>query len=398
MSQFIRDPELNRLVSELNEKTTSRETARVSEFHEEVEDRAAPSSELRKLLLEMIRKSASDLALVAGAPPIYRIDGELSPAKGDSLSEHAIRQMFAPHLTERLRGHFDTHGHADFSLTIDDRESPAQFRVNVHRQRGTIAASIRVLPAAIPTIASLSLPPAVGELVARPHGLVLVCGPTGAGKTTTLAALVGEINRTRAKHIITIEDPIEYHHPNLKSVVEQIEIGRDASSFSMALRAALRQDPDVILVGEMRDLDTISVALTAAETGHMILSSLHTGSTTLAIDRMIDVFPSEQQGQVRQQLALSLHGIVSQQLLPRKSGSGRVAAAEVLIANDAVRHHIRKQKLQNLHSEITLGKRIGMVTMEESLASLVRSGLIDVDEARARANRLDELETMLRGV
>ena len=233
-------------------------------------------------------------------------------------------------------------------------------------------------------------------MVKPTHGLVLVCGPTGAGKSTTLAALVGELNRNESRHIITIEDPIEYEHRNNKSVIEQIEIGRDAPSFASALRSSLRQDTDVILVGEMRDLETVATALTAAETGHLILSTLHTSDAAQAIHRIIDVFPPPQQTQIKQQLALSLNGIVVQQLVPRSDGKGRCVAVEVLLATQAVRNHIRNEKLQQLISEITLGKRQGMISLEDSLARLVRQGLISVEDARNRSSRPDELESQLR--
>jgi twitching motility protein PilT len=225
---------------------------------------------------------------------------------------------------------------------------------------------------------------------------VLVCGPTGSGKTTTLAALVGEINRNDARHIITIEDPVEYEHRNAKSVIEQVEVGRDTASFAAALRAALRQDPDVILVGEMRDLETVSTALTAAETGHLILSTLHTSDVAQAIHRIVDVFPPAQQTQIRQQLALALNAIIVQHLIPRSDGNGRSVAVEVLLANTAVRNHIRNEKLQNLATEITLGKRQGMISLEDSLAQLVQQGVITVEDARIRASRQDELESLLR--
>jgi len=223
-----------------------------------------------------------------------------------------------------------------------------------------------------------------------------VCGPTGSGKSTTLAALVGEINRNDARHVITIEDPIEYEHRNAKSIIEQIEVGRDAPSFAAALRASLRQDPDVILVGEMRDLETVATALTAAETGHLILSTLHTSDVASAIHRIVDVFPSAQQTQIKQQLALSLNAIVVQQLIPRSDGSASVVAVEVLHATYAVRNQIRNDKLQNLAQEITLGKRQGMMTIEESLVRLVQDGLITLEEARVRASRPDELESLMR--
>jgi twitching motility protein PilT len=228
------------------------------------------------------------------------------------------------------------------------------------------------------------------------RGLVLVCGPTGSGKSTTLAALVGEINRGEPRHVICIEDPVEYEHRNGASVIEQIEIGRDATTFAGALRAALRQDPDVILVGEMRDLETVSTALTAAETGHLILATLHTSDAAQAVHRIVDVFPPVQQAQIRQQLALSLNAIVVQQLVPRSDGKGRAVAVELLLANQAIRNHIRNEKLQQFATEITLGKRTGMVSFEDSLARLVQDGIITREDARNRATHVEELESLLR--
>ena len=243
---------------------------------------------------------------------------------------------------------------------------------------------------------ALGLPGSLADLVKTTRGLVLVCGPTGAGKTSTLAALLGEINRSRTCHVVTIEEPVEYEHPNVRSIVEQVEVGTDAPSFVAALKAALRQDPDVLLVGEMRDLETISIALTAAETGHLVLSTLHTSDAAQAIHRIVDVFPAVQQEQVRQQLALALNAIVCQQLVPQTDGRGRVPAVEVLIANPAVRQHIRRGRIENLRNEITLGKRMGMITLEESLARLVRAGAIGIEEAQIRATHVDELESLLR--
>jgi len=252
-------------------------------------------------------------------------------------------------------------------------------------------------PARLP---DLGFPRALEEEIRRATGqdagLVLVCGPTGSGKTSTLAALVGEINRNRAAHILTIEDPVEYELPNQRSIVEQVEIGLDAPSFASALRAALRQDPDVILVGEMRDLETVATALTAAETGHLILSTLHTSDVVQAVHRIVDVFPPGQQAQIRQQLALCLNAIVFQQLIPRADGNGRVPAIELLLATYPVRHHIRSQTLQKLYNEITLGKAQGMISFEDSLATLVREGAITLEEARVRTAKPDELESLLR--
>ena len=246
-------------------------------------------------------------------------------------------------------------------------------------------------------LAGLNLPPSFSELVKPSRGLVLICGPTGSGKSSTLAALIGEINRSRTAHVITIEDPVEYEHRSNRSLIEHVEIGRDARSFSEALRAALRQDPDVILVGEMRDLETMATAISAAETGHLVLATLHSNDAVQSVHRIVDVFPPSQQAQIRQQLALSLHAIVAQQLVPRADGRGRIPAIELMLASFPVRHHIRSDKLEKLYNEITLGKRQGMTSFEESLAQLVREGRIDLDEARVRASHPEELDTRLRG-
>ena len=399
MSRLTRDPELDQLVRTINERPAGEAPVATAPVWPPAE---VPSGNpIEALLVEMARRGASDLLLTAGAPPIFRTGGRLQAEDGPPFSGDELQRVLASLLTPRVREQIESDGAADFSLRVaraaveDDRRA-WRFRVNLHRQRGTFAAAVRALPTAIPTLGELLLPPALAELVKPASGLVLVCGPTGAGKSTTLAALVGEINRTAARHIITIEDPIEYEHRNGESVVEQVEVGRDAPSFAAALRAALRQDPDVILVGEMRDLDTVATALTAAETGHLILSTLHTRDAVQAIHRIVDVFPPAQQTQIKLQLAMSLNAIVSQQLMTRADGRGRVVAVEVLLANLPVRNHIRHDKLQNLMTEITLGKRQGMIAMEDSLARLVRQGLITVDDARVRSSRPDELESLLR--
>jgi len=406
MSRLTRDPELDQLVRSINEKGEEA-VGRVGEPAPQGVPHSWPPAEvpsgnpMEALLLEMARLGASDLLIMAGAQPIYRVGGRLVRAEGAPFGADELHGIFANLLTTRVRERMDSDGAADFSLRLrrpatDEDRRAWRFRVNLHRQRGTLAAAIRSLPSTVPSLNDLLLPSALADLVKPASGLVLVCGPTGAGKSTTLGALVGEINRTAQKHIITIEDPIEYEHRNGESVIEQIEIGRDAPSFAAALRAALRQDPDVILVGEMRDLDTVATALTAAETGHLILSTLHTGDAVQAIHRIIDVFPPSQQTQIRHQLAMSLNAIVSQQLMIRSDGKGRVVAVEVLLANLPVRNHIRTDKLQNLTSEITLGKRQGMIALEDSLARLVRQGMISVDDARVRSRRPDELESLLR--
>ncbi|HYG61308.1 MAG TPA: PilT/PilU family type 4a pilus ATPase [Thermoanaerobaculia bacterium] len=424
----IRDPELDRLVRELNSSEALPEEAVLDGVPPTLEGVLPKASErlldipaqaqvmegepLDRLLAEMVRQRASDLLLVAGLPPIFRIDGRLLRADSDVLEGDEISSMLQPHLGARARRDMEERGSADLSLRLaPGREvrtdegprsggaSPSsswRFRVNLHRQGGQLAAAMRALPTDIPSLAGLNLPASFAELVRPNRGLVLVCGPTGSGKSSTLAALVAELNRTRSCHIITIEDPVEYEHRSAKAVVEHVEIGRDARSFPEALRASLRQDPDVILVGEMRDLETVATALTAAETGHLVLSTLHTNDAAQAVHRIVDVFPPAQQGQIRHQLALSLHAIVVQQLVPRCDGVGRVPAVELMLATYAVRHHIRSDNLQKLYNEITLGKRLGMISMEQSLADLVHMGRIDQDEARVRASHPDEFETLVR--
>ena len=370
---------------------------------------------LGRLLGEALRRGASDLLLLAGLPPVFRVDGRLKRGDAAPLDADDVARLFASQLTSNVRGEIAGRGAADFSLRLAGAAGAAaavdptgsrldsaaagsgRFRVNLHRQRGQLAASVRTLPRDVPTLASLNLPASFAELVKPSRGLVLVCGPTGSGKSSTLAAMIGEINRGRTAHIITIEDPVEYEHRSNRSLIEHVEIGRDARSFSEALRAALRQDPDVILVGEMRDLETMATAISAAETGHLVLATLHSNDAVHSVHRIVDVFPPSQQAQIRQQLALSLHAIVAQQLVPRADGRGRIPAVELMLATFAVRHHIRSDKLEKLYNEITLGKRQGMRSFEESLAQLVREGRIDLDEARVRASHPEELDTRLRG-
>jgi twitching motility protein PilT len=424
MNERLRNPDLDELVRELNQGNPDGEpedsagegsAAAPADGWSEVLDVPAQAEvvegePLDHLLAEMLRAGASDLLVIAGLSPVFRIDGRLIPAQAPALDGEDIAALFKSHLSPRVRRTLEERGSGDFSLRMaPGRELQAdtggslssgagswRFRVNVHRQRGQLAAAIRSLPREVPSLAGLNLPVSLGDLIKPSRGLVLLCGPTGSGKTSTLAALVSEINRTRSAHIITIEDPIEYEHRPVKSIVEHIEVGRDTRSFHEALRASLRQDPDVILVGEMRDLETVATALTAAETGHLVLSTLHTNDSVQAVHRIVDVFPPQQQSQIRHQLALALHAIVTQQLVPRADGRGRVPAVELMLATYPVRHHIRNDQLQKLYNEITLGKRQGMVSLEESLANLASAGVIDVEEARVRASHPEELESRLR--
>jgi twitching motility protein PilT len=417
VNDLIRDPDLDRLVGELNRDSPGEGAeaeplpplAGLSPGSPGSPAQLTPltpvddDEPIARLLTEMTRRGASDLLLIPDVAPVLRLNGRLQPTDRPPLEEEDLHQMFRSHLPPRARDSLALNGSGDFSLHLSASGEGGEgiggfrFRVNLHRQRGRLAAAVRALPREIPTLAQLHLPKSLQRLVQPTRGLVLVCGPTGSGKTSTLAALLGEINRSRAAHIITIEDPVEYEHHNARSLVEQIEIGSDAPSFAAALRAALRQDPDVILVGEMRDLETVATALTAAETGHLILSTLHTSDVVQAVHRIVDVFPSDQQTQIRQQLALSLNAIVFQQLLPRSDGQGRVPAVEILMGTYPVRHHIRNQSLQKLYNEITLGRSQGMVTLEESLAGLVRAGMVSHEEAQVRSAHPDELESLLRG-
>ena len=408
MSDFMRDDELDALVRELNRGVPAPAAPGVGAAGPEsgpqpaaARSDVAAGAALEKVLALVVRRDASDVLLVPGAPPILRVAGRLVPLDAPPLDEDEIRAILAPHVGAQAWRALQEEGAADFSLRVGWTDEGAargafRFRVNLHRQRGRLAAAIRVLPRAIPTLAALGLPASLSDLVRPARGLVLVCGPTGAGKTSTLAALVGEVNRTRSCHVVTIEEPVEYEHPNVRSIVEQIEVGADAPTFAAALKAALRQDPDVLLVGEMRDLETIAIALTAAETGHLVLSTLHTADAAQAIHRVVDVFPAAQQAQIRQQLALALAAVVSQQLVPTADGRGRVPAVELLLVNAAVRQHIRKDRVENLRNEITLGKRAGMIALEESLARLVRAGTVTLEEAQIRANHPEELESLLK--
>jgi twitching motility protein PilT len=320
------------------------------------------------------------------------VDGRLLPLPQAPLSGEEIEEAVLPVLSSRARSRFAQESVTDLSYKV---HGLGRFRLNLHRERGRPAATIRALPTDPPRLASLGLPPGAEALTRLPRGLVLVGGPTGSGKTTTLAALVEEINRRDARHIVTIEDPIEYEHPHRSSLVEQIEVGVDAPDFPSALRAAMRQAPDVLVVGEMRDPETMRIALAAAETGHLVFTTVHTTDVASAVSRIADSFPAERQNTIRQELSMALAAVLTQMLLPRKGG-GRVAAAELLIASYGTRQHIRKNALQHLHQEIALTKKQGSITLEESLARLAKDGLVEVEEARARAAHPEEFENQLR--
>ena len=349
---------------------------------------------LRAWLEQVVERSASDLLLVAGAPPSIRVDGlvaALEPMFGGPLDSEEIQDTVLPALPPHARRQYRERGIADGSYRSPDL---GRFRINLHHERGRTAAAIRRLPIAPPRLASLLLPPNVEALTRLARGLVLVGGATGSGKTTTLAALVNEINLRDARHIITIEDPIEYEHTHRRSIIEQVEIGVDAPDFPTALRAALRQAPDVIVVGEMRDPETMQIAVAAGETGHLVFSSLHTTDVATTVARISDSFPVERQNTVRQELAMALAAVLTQTLMPR-AGGGRIPAAELLMVGYGARQHVRKNALQHLHQEITITRKQGSFTIEESLADLVRRGLVDRKDALTRAGHPEELERLL---
>ncbi len=330
-------------------------------------------STLDELLVEALEKKASDVHLTVALPPMMRINGKLQAMREFVLMPDSTEKLCSAMLNPKQRKELDEKGEVDFSYGIPN---VSRFRVNIFRQRKSIAAAIRIIMTDIPTIDSLKLPGILKELALKPRGLILVTGPTGSGKSTTLAAMIDYINKNQSNHIITLEEPIEYLHKHQKSMINQREIGDDSLSFAASLRAALREDPDVILVGEMRDLETISTAISAAETGHLVMSTLHTTSAAQTVDRIIDVFPPYQQTQIRVQLASILQGIISQQLLPTADNQGRVAALEILLGTDAVRNTIREGKVQQLQSYIQTGLKKGMLSMDFSLAQLVRQSKI----------------------
>ena len=345
------------------------------------------------VLARMVELRASDVHLTAGAPPVMRYRGKIAPVEGyEVLTNQATRDVVYSILNDDQRKRFENHRQLDFAYAIP---GVARFRVNCYFQRGAISAAFRYVPQDIPSLESLALPQILRDFTRKPRGFVLVTGPTGSGKSTTLASIIDVINREREDHILTIEDPIEFLHRHHRSIVNQREIGADAEDFALALKAALRQDPDVILVGEMRDLETISTALTAAETGHLVFATLHTQSTSQTVDRIIDVFPPEQQSQVRMQLSIALQGIVTQQLLPTADGQGRVVATEVLIPTPAIRNLIREGKTHQIYGALQTSGAVGMQTMDADLARLVRSGKITRKLAEQRASVPEELTRLM---
>lgn len=345
---------------------------------------------INDLLTVAVNQKASDLHLTVGLPPMLRVYGELVPIPGEiELSSAMIRELVAPMLDESHQKVLEEKGQVDFSYGIPEL---GRFRVNLFRQRGAIAGVMRLIPNQIPDFSMLGIPEVVKTFAEKSRGLVLMTGPTGSGKSTTLAALIDLINTNRSCHIITLEDPIEFLHKHKKSVINQREVGSDTDSFASALRAALREDPDVILVGEMRDLETIQTALTAAETGHLVFATLHTNDTTQTVDRIIDIFPPHQQQQIRMQLSVTLQGIVAQQLIPKFNQPGRVLATEILIATGAIRNLIREGKTYQIPSVLQTGGKLGMQTLDASLKSLYQRRLISLQEAMMRASDQEEFK------
>ena len=350
---------------------------------------------LHQLLKAMIEKGASDMHITTGAPPLLRIDGSIVPLKLPPLSPVDTKQLCYSVLTEEQKVTFEKKNELDLSFGV---RSLSRFRANIFMQRGAVAGAFRSIPFKILSFDELGLPPVVAELAQRPRGLVLVTGPTGSGKSTTLASIIDKINSETRQHIITIEDPIEYLHPHKLCVVNQREIGTDTSTFKDAFKYVLRQDPDVVLVGEMRDLETIEAALVIAETGHLVFATLHTNSAVQSINRVIDVFPPHQQGQVRAQLSFVLQGVVTQLLLPRGNGPGRVLALEVMVPNPAIRNLIREDKVHQIYTQMQVGQdKHGMQTLNQSLYSLYRRSLITLEEALGRSSDQDELKMMIEG-
>ena len=385
MSEYESD--LSQIVYELNRSTPAAKNDKIERI-----DKSDKRTSLDALLLHAAAQNASDIVLVAGSALTLRVNGSLTPSTGKPLSPEDLRHLLLPLLTTEQAKELEASRSIDYCFV---RGSTGRFRINLHYQRGTLAASIRLLPAQIPTVESLHLPPVLARLTERRQGLILLTGPTGCGKTSTMAALIDLINLRRREHIITIEDPVEYQHPNRNSVVEQIEVGHDTPSFAQAVRAVLRQNPDVILIGEMRDTETMSAALTAAETGHLVFSSLHTNDAAQTMSRLLDSFPASNEAQIRQQLSLALLAVIAQQLVPAIDNAGRYPALEIMIATTAIRNLIRTGQDHQMRSQISTGSTDGMTTMDQSLAELVRARRISRETALAHCYHPEELRALL---
>jgi twitching motility protein PilT len=344
------------------------------------------------VLLQVMERNASDLHLTAGSPPMIRISGKLQAMDYPKLTPQVTREVVYSILSNDQRQRLENDWQIDLAYSIPGK---ARFRVNAYMQRASLSAAFRLIPQHMPNLRDLGLPTVLEDFTKKPRGFVLVTGPTGSGKSTTLAAMLDLINETRHEHILTIEDPIEFLHKHKRCIVNQRELGADSKSFALGLKAALRQDPDVILVGEMRDLETISTALTAAETGHLVFATLHTQDTAQTVDRIVDVFPPDQQQQVRVQLSVSLQGIVAQQLLPNAEGNGRCCATEVLVPTPAVRNLIREGKTHQIYSALQTGGSHGMQTMDTALSQLVREQKITRELAEARSSTPEELRRLM---
>lgn len=351
---------------------------------------------LEDLLQQVFERKASDLHLSQGLPPVMRVDGKLVRCEYPPLSKEDAQRLIFGMLTNEQRRVLEQNWDLDCSYGI---QGLGRFRVNVYKDRGAYAAALRAITSDIPNFDQLQLPPIVRDISERPRGLILVTGPTGSGKSTTLAAMIDHINTNRAEHILTIEDPIEFIHSSKRSVVHQRELGQDTRSFENALRAALREDPDVILVGEMRDLETIRLALTAAETGHLVMGTLHTSSAMQTVDRIVDVFPAEQQQQIRIQLSNGLIAVFSQALLPKlnefKEKSGRVMAQEIMVVTPAIANLMREGKTAQIYSSIQTGSQYGMVTLENALKNLYDNGLVTLEDALSKTSRPDEFKRLI---
>jgi len=348
---------------------------------------------IEAFLREMIERGASDLHLTTNSPPMIRLHGELTALAHPPLSATDTKNLTYSLLTEAQKKKFEEESELDFSFGI---KSVSRFRGNLYLQKGAVGGAFRMIPHQTPQLATLGLPPAVPMLTELPRGLVLVTGPTGSGKSTTLAAMIDKINRERHEHIVTVEDPIEFVHDHKGCVVNQREVFSDTHGFAQSLKHVLRQDPDIVLIGEMRDLETIEAALVVAETGHLVFSTLHTNSAVQTINRIIDVFPPHQQAQVRAQLSLVLQGAISQQLIPRRDGRGRCLAAEIMIPNAAIRNLIREEKVHQIYSQMQVGQaKFGMQTMSQALITLVQRNLITPEDALGHATEIEEMRTML---